>query len=125
MTREKVNMNYGVDDLSTSVSKASVIPAVITPANGVSVDKFFAAKDNSAYLLIIITTAGAMTLKAGNAYPSNNCLGDMIVDLPIGTHLITVERAGRFENKDGSLEIDFAVGTAGTIAAFGKKAGLR
>jgi hypothetical protein len=125
MARDKITMAYGVDDTSVSASKATVTPVTIAPANGAVVDGFFKAKDNSAYLLLVITTAGSLILKKGNAYPTNNILGDLEISVDAGTHLITVERSGRFENKDGSLNIDFKTGTAGTIAAFGKQAGLR
>lgn len=122
---DKITMNYGSDDATVSLSSVSITPAAIAPANGAVVENYFAAKDNSAYLLLTITTAGAMTIKAGDAYPTNNCLGDMTVDLPAGSHVVSIERSARFENKGGSLKLEFAENTAGTIAAFGKKAGLR
>ena len=122
MARDKITMGYGTDDLSVSASKAALTPVTIAPANGAVVEGFFKAKDNSAYLLLVITTAGS---KAGDAFPSNNVLGDLEIELAAGTHVISAERAARFENKDGSLNVDFKTGTAGTIAAFGKKAGLR
>lgn len=122
---DKITMNYGSDDATVSLSSVSISPTAISPANGAVVEKYFTAKDNSAYLLLTVTTAGAMTIKAGDAYPINSCLGDMTVDLPVGTHVIAIERSARFENKGGSLNLAFAENTAGTIAAFGKKAGLR
>lgn len=125
MARNKITMNYGSDDATISISSVSIMPTAIAPADGAVIENYFAAKDNSAYLLLTVTTAGAMTIKAGNAYPANNCLGDMTVDLPVGTHVLTIERNARFENKGGSLNVDFAENTAGTIAVFGKKAGLR
>lgn len=125
MARDKITMGYGTDDLSVSASKAALTPVTIAPANGAVVEGFFKAKDNSAYLLLVITTAGSVILKAGDAFPSNNVLGDLEIELAAGTYVISAERAARFENKDGSLNVDFKTGTAGTIAAFGKKAGLR
>lgn len=122
---DKITMNYGSDDATVSLSSVTITPVAIVPANGTVVENFFAAKDNSAYLLLTITTAGAMTIKAGDAYPINSCLGDMTIDLPAGAHVISIERNARFENKGGSLKLEFAENTAGTIAAFGKKAGLR
>lgn len=122
---DKITMNYGSDDLTVSLSSVTIAPATIVPANGAEVENYFSAKDNSAYLLLTITTAGEMTIKAGDAYPINNCLGDMVVELPVGTHVISIERNARFENKGGSLKLAFAESTVGTIAAFGKKAGLR
>ena len=125
MARDTVSMEYGADDLSVSASKAKVTPVTITPDNGAVIKDFFKAKDNSAYLLLTISTPGSVILKKGDAFPSNNILGDLEIDLDAGTFLISAERAARFENKDGSLNVDFKTGTAGTIAAFGKKAGLR
>lgn len=125
MARNKMTMNYGSDDATVSISAVSISPTAIAPANGAVVEDYFRAKDNSAYLLMDVTVAGSMKLKAGDAYPSNSCLGDLDIDLPVGKHLVMVERSARFENRGGSLNIDFAESTAGTICAFGKKAGLR
>ncbi len=85
---------------------------------------FFAVKDNSGFVVVDASAAGNVVFKAGDAYPSQNILGDLSVAVTAGLNVLQVERHGRFENKDGSLNIDFVGAIAGKIYAFGKHAGL-
>lgn len=124
MARDTVKMAETLADTSVSVAKATASATTITVANGATVPGFFSVKDNSGFVVVDASTAGNVIFKAGDAYPSQNVLGDLSVAVVVGLNVIQVERHGRFENKDGSLNIDFGGEVAGKIYAFGKHAGL-
>lgn len=122
--RDEIEIKYTDCDLTTSASKASNNSFTFNKDNGVKVKNFFEAKDNSAWLLLKLTTAGSIILRSGDCYPTQNVMGDLEFDLDVGEHFLQIERLARFENKDGSLNIDFA-NAVGTINAIGKRAGLK
>lgn len=125
MAKDKVTLAYADYDTSVSAGIATPTAVTISAANGAVVPGFFKSKDNSAYLIVTATTAGSVVLEAGDGYPIANVLGNLSVDVPVGTSYIEIENHGRFENKDGSLNIAFEGSIAGTIAAVAKRAGLR
>lgn len=124
MAKDTVTMAYAAADMSVSAGIATPTAVTISVANGAVVPGFFKSKDNSAYLVVTATAAGTVVLQAGNGYPIANVLGNLSIDVPVGTSYIEIENHGRFENKDGSLNIAFAGSIAGTIAAVAKRAGL-
>ena len=124
MARDVVQMAETLADTSVSVAKATAAATTIAVANGATVPGFFAVKDSSGFVVVDASAAGNVVFKAGDAYPSQNILGDLSVAVTAGLNVLQVERHGRFENKDGSLNIDFVGAIAGKIYAFGKHAGL-
>lgn len=124
MARDSVKMAETLADTSISVAKAKAEPTTISVSNGATVANFFTVKDNSGFVVVDASAAGNVVFKAGDAYPSQNILGDLSVAVEIGMNVLQIERHGRFENKDGSLNIDFNGDIAGKIYAFGKHAGL-
>ncbi len=124
MARDVVQMAETLADTSVSVAKATAAATTIAVANGATVPGFFAVKDNFGFVVVDASAAGNVVFKAGDAYPSQNILGDLSVAVTAGLNVLQVERHGRFENKDGSLNIDFVGAIAGKIYAFGKHAGL-
>ena len=65
-----------------------------------------------------------MTVKAGDAYP-NSMLGDITIELPVGTSAIQLQDLSRFEKADGSIDLDFATAFDGSVYAVAKWAGVR
>ena len=65
-----------------------------------------------------------MTVLAGNAYP-NSMLGNITIEIPVGVSAIQIQDLSRFENSDGSIDLDFATGFDGSIYAIAKWAGVR
>ena len=126
MARDSINVQYPAIDTTQSVGKASITKSTITAANGVKLAKAFANKNNT--LLIGIDNAGEadsyVVFKAGDAYP-NAMLGDLKQDvLAETTTVFQIQDISRFENKDGSLNIDFKTGFSGTIYAVAKSTDL-
>ena len=125
MVRDTVQITLSDYDASVSAALAKPTTIAINATNGAVVPGFFQSKDNSAWLLVNATTAGDVVLVEGDAFRTNNILGSLSMPVTVGLNLIQIERHGRFENKDGSLNIDFEGGVAGTITAFAKRAGLK
>lgn len=128
MARDKVNVIFPAMDSSKSVAVADSITAeTITQANGTELVGAFGGKDNSLQITINSTSGSAknVTIKAGDIEP-NNILGDLVTpvtnDKPC---VIMIENPSRFQNKDGSLYIDYEDGFAGTIYAVAKHVGLK
>lgn len=77
--------------------------------------------------IVVENTASAdatVTIKAGNK--QNAILGDSIVAVKgsASTVIAPLRDMARFENKDGSIELDFSSGFTGNIYAVGERAGL-
>lgn len=125
MTKDIVKLTYAEYDTSVSAGVAKLTKTTISVANGATISDFFKSKDNSAYLIVDLTAAGDITLEAGNAYPITNIMGGLSITLGTGLNVVEVENYGRFENKDGSLNLTFGAGVAGTITAVAKRAGLK
>lgn len=125
MARDILNVQLPVQDETASIEIKAFAKQTVTPANGIVIEKALDNKNNSLVIVIEPTTAGAVTIKAGNAYP-NAMLGDLTVAPTAGqVNAILLEDMARFENRDGSVAIDFASGFAGTIYAVAKRAGFR
>ena len=126
MTRDCINVQYPTLDHSESVANIAITKQAVTVANGITVNDAFSNKNNSLFLIIENTddAKSTLTVKAGSAYP-NSMLGDIVIELPIGTSAIQVQDLSRFEKADGSIDLDFATGFTGTIYAIAKWAGVR
>lgn len=79
-------------------------------------------KNNSLSIIVIATTAGTLTINAGDNYP-NAILGDLDVEVSEGANVIRLQDISRFENRDGSVNLTNS-GAAGTIFAVAKRAGI-
>ena len=131
MTRDAITVQLPTQDGTQSVEVISVTKQAVTQANGISVSKALENKNNSlqisienTYTVSSTATASSATIKAGDKYP-NKMLGDLTVTLGAGkTTVIILDDIARFENKDGSVNIDFASGFTGNIWATAKRAGL-
>jgi len=126
MTRDSINVQYPALDTTESVAVASITKQSVTVANGINIKDVFSNKNNS-LVIIVDNTSGAssaMTIKAGNAYP-NAMLGNATITLASGVSAVQIQDLSRFEKSDGSVDIDFATGFAGTVYAVAKWAGVR
>lgn len=127
MARDNITVLNPVYDNSESVATAKITKQAVTVANGITVADAFKNKDNTLFIFVENTANadGTVTIKAGNAYP-NSMLGDLAV--PVAKSAITaiqIQDPSRFENADGTMDIDFASVFAGNIFAVAKRVGLR
>lgn len=126
MARDVINVQYPVADDSQSVGAVSVVKSAVDAENGVMVRKAFANKNNSLNIVIENTANDdcEVTFLAGDNYP-NAMLGDLVLSIPAETvQDFQIQDISRFENKDGSLVIDFESGFTGTIFAIAKSTAL-
>ncbi len=126
MTRDIIQVQYPVLDHTESVANIGITKQAVTVANGINVSDAFSNKNNSLFIVIENTAEAesSMTAKAGNAYP-NAMLGDITIEIPVGTSAIQIQDLSRFEKSDGSIDLDFGVGFTGYIYAIAKWAGVR
>ncbi len=126
MTRDIIDVQYPTLDHTESVANIAITAKTVVQANGITIADAFSNKNNS--LFIIINNSGtaksSLTVNAGNAYP-NSMLGNIQIELPVGTSAIQLSDLSRFEKADGSIDLDFAAGFTGTIYAVAKWAGVR
>lgn len=126
MARDSINVQYPTIDDSQSVGAKKITKAAVTPANGVKIANAFANKNNSLFICVENTDSNNsyVTFKAGDSYP-NAMLGDLKQDvLSEATTVFQLQDVSRFENKDGSLYIDFPVAFVGNIFAIAKSVEL-
>lgn len=122
MTRDIISVQYPKMENSQSVADTKVTKQTVTAANGITVEKAFDNKNNSLVIIIenTATAASAVTFKAGNHYP-NAKLGDLSRDVDASSvNVYQFQDLSRFENKDGSIDIDFKTGFTGNIYAVAK-----
>lgn len=127
MARDIVNVLLPVQDDTQSVETIAVAKQAVTQANGIAIKEALANKNNTLQISIE-TTASAdstLTIKAGDNYP-NKILGDLTVALKgSAITVVLLEDISRFENRDGSINLDFASGFAGNVWAVAKRAGIK
>lgn len=126
MTRDIINVQCPVVDKTQSVADIAITKTAVVVANGITIKNAFKNKNNT--LLICVentaTSAAKVTFKAGNEYP-NAMLGDLEVTVGASsTTMLQIQDASRFENKDGSVNLDFATGFTGNIYAVAKSVAL-
>lgn len=116
-----INVTLPTLDVTESIEVATITPANVTAS--MTVKEAFKNKNNSFVLVVIATSGGTLTIKAGDKYP-NSVLGDLRVAIGVGVNTIRIQDMGRFETNDGDLEL-VSSGVAGTIFATAKRAGIR
>ena len=126
MTRDAISVQYPTSEDSQSICSGTVTKTTVTAANGVTIKNAFANKNNTLMICIENTSDSDsdVTFKAGDCYP-NSMLGDL--DVSVLTKSITVcqiQDISRFENKDGSLNLDFETAFTGNIFAIAKPVDL-
>jgi len=126
MTRDIISVQYPTIEDSQSVCGTTVTKSTVTPANGVTIKEAFANKNNTLMICIENTASedSNITFKAGDAYP-NSMLGDLKVEVLTKTiSVFQIQDISRFENKDGSLNLDFDSDFTGNIFAIAKPTDL-
>lgn len=126
MTRDIISVNMPVVEASQSVAYKDIVAFEVNASNGITIEKATENKNNSLSILIenSAETASSVTFVAGDAYP-NSMLGDLVI--PLKESLTTVcqlQDLSRFENRDGSINLDFQSGFVGNIYAVAKRAGI-
>jgi len=127
MARDIVEVLLPVQDGTQSVETATVVKKAVVQANGIAIKEALANKNNSLQITIetTVTSDSTLTIKAGDNYP-NKILGDLTVALAkSAVTVIILEDISRFENRDGSINLDFASGFTGNVWAVAKRAGVR
>lgn len=124
MAYDIINVQLPVQDATQSIEIASFEKTTVVPANGIKIEKALDNKNNSLVIVIEATATGAVTIKAGDMFP-NAMLGDLDVVPASGVNAILLEDIARFENRDGSVNLEFAEGFTGTIYAVAKRAGVK
>lgn len=126
MARDNISVQYPTLDHTESVANIGIEKQTVTVANGIKIEDAFSNKNNSLFIVIDNTGSASslLTVKAGDAYP-NSMLGDIVIQLPAGISAIQLQDLSRFEQSDGSLDLDFGTGFTGTIYAIAKWAGVR
>lgn len=126
MARDEITLHYMTYDVSDSVGSAAITKQTVTQANGIKLNNAFAGKDNSVKIIVENTASsdGTMTIKAGEK--QNAILGDSTIALKRNatTVVAPLRDMARYENKDGSINLDFSSGFTGSIYAVAEKAGL-
>ena len=126
MSKDVINVQYPELDGTQSVGFAEIEKTEVVPANGVTVKDAFSNKNNTLVICVENSdeTDSSLTFLAGDNYP-NAMLGDLEQEIPAGTCVaFQIQDPSRFENKDGSLYIDFDEGFEGTIFAVAKSVNL-
>lgn len=131
MARDAINVILPTQENTQSVEVAKITKQAVTQANGIKINAALENKNNSLQVFIENTTgAGStpadsiLTIKAGNHYP-NKMLGDLSVTVEKSAiTVVMIDDIARFENKDGSVYLDFASGFTGNCWAVAKRAGL-
>lgn len=123
MTRDKIDVQYPQLNHTESVANIRINKTEVN--KGITIKDAFSNKNNSLFIVIDNTsdTKALLTVKAGDAYP-NSMLGDIVIELPVGTSALQLQDLSRFEKSDGSLDLDFSEGFKGTIFAVARWAGL-
>lgn len=126
MTRDSINVQYPTIENSQSVGAAKLTKSVVDVDNGITVAKAFANKNNTLTIFVENTADedSSVTFKAGDSYP-NSMLGDL--QITVEDESVTafqIQDVSRFENKDGSLNIDFGADFEGNIYVVAKPVAL-
>ena len=126
MARDKVTVLLPAPDATKSVEVGIVTKQAVTVANGIEIEKALENKNNSLVIFVEATGSDAtLTVKAGNEYP-NKILGDLTTPLKGGAvTAVILEDISRFENRDGSIYLDFSTGFTGNTWAVAKRVGMQ
>ena len=127
MARDVINVHIPEADSSNSAEFIDITKKAVTQANGIKIADALRNKNNSLQISVENTASSDNTviIRAGNNWP-NAMLGDLTIDLKKSAiTVILLEDISRFENRDGSIYIDFGTGFTGNIWAVAKRAGLQ
>ena len=127
MARDSINVHLPVADRSNSVEFIEIEKQSVTQANGIEIKEALRNKNNSLQISVENTANSDNTviIRAGNNWP-NAILGDLTLEVKQSAiTVILLEDISRFENRDGSIYIDFGTGFTGNIWAVAKRAGLQ
>ncbi len=122
MARDTISVQYPEMDDSQSIANVKISEKTVTAANGIAIEEVFANKNNSLVICVenAASSASEVTFVAGDNYP-NAQLGDLTVALLASSvNFFQVQDPSRFENKDGSLYLDFPTGFNGKVFALAK-----
>lgn len=122
MTRDIISVQYPQMENSQSLANIAITKETINPSNGVTLKAAFDNKNNSLVICVENTasTDAKVTFVAGDNYP-NAKLGNLEIPVLASTvNFYQIQDPSRFENKDGSINIDFSSGIAGNIFAVAK-----
>ena len=126
MSRDIISVNMPEIEATQSIAYSDVVEFPINAENGVKIQNATENKNNSLSILIenVATSASSVTFVAGDTYP-NSMLGNL--EIPLKESAVTVcqiQDISRFENRDGSICLDFATGFTGNITVVAKRAGI-
>lgn len=127
MARDVINVHLPEQDSSQSIESITIEKQAVTQANGIAIEKALANKNNSLQITIETTAKSdsTLTIKAGDNYP-NKILGDLTVALKgSAVTVVLLEDISRFENRDCTINLDFATGFTGNVWAVAKRAGVK
>ena len=124
MTRDIINVQYPTLDHTESIANICIEKTVVDTKKGITIEEAFSNKNNSLFIVISnYSHLSTLKVKAGDAYP-NSMLGDIEIEIPVGTSAIQLQDLSRFEKADGSIDLDFSEDFGGTIFAVAKWAGI-
>ena len=126
MTKDIINVQYPTVENSQSVANAKITKSVVDVENGVSISKAFANKNGTLTVFVEneAETGSTVTFLAGDAYP-NSMLGDLQLEIEQSSvTAFQIQDISRFENKDGSLNMEFGSNFEGNIFAVAKTIAL-
>ena len=126
MSRDIISVYLPDVEQTQSVAYTEVAPFAVNAENGIQIEKATENKNNSLSILIenASTSASTVTFVAGDTYP-NSMLGDLEIPLKeSSTTVCQLQDLSRFENRDGSISLDFAADFSGNILAVAKRAGI-
>lgn len=127
MTRNIIDVQYPVLDHTESVANICIQKTPIIGKSAITITEAFSNKNNSLFIVIDNETTenSLLTVRAGDAYP-NSMLGNITIELPVGTSAIQLQDLFRFEKADGSIDLDFEDNEfKGSIFAVAKWAGIK
>ena len=126
MSRDIISVILPEVEATQSVAYSDVTAFPVNADNGVQIEKATENKNNSLSILIenVAATASTVTFVAGDTYP-NAMLGNLEIPLKEdATTVCQLQDLSRFENRDGSICLDFAAGFSGNITVVAKRAGI-
>lgn len=126
MSRDNINVHYPEIEQTQLIADKKISKKAVVQTNGIAIQKAFDNKNNSLMICVENTSSSAsqVTFKAGDNYP-NATLGDLVLDIDAtSTVCYQVQDPSRFENKDGSVCLDFKTGFTGNIYAVAKSVAI-
>ncbi len=125
MARDTIKTQVLEIDNTQSVGTAVVTKKAVTVANGIKIEDALGCKQNTLFIIVENTGAAASTITLKKGDYINRLLKDLPIAVDKGINAIQLHDPARFQNRDGSVDIDFASGFTGNIFAVGKRVGLK